>query len=143
MTRVYDEEAPPCPVHPYGYHHSPRLHPRGRQSVFRHHSPIGLPARCPQLEDELHAADREEEFLDELWIRERATRGHGLAMLGAAVVAAVVTVLILMGAAVGVEVAVIVMGVVVIAGLSRVDVRIQRERLRRIRDWHRRVGVPR
>lgn len=139
-----DEGTPPCPVHPYGYHSKPRVRREGgRGGVFRHTSPIGFPARCPQLEDELESADRELDLIDELWMREHAPSGHGLAILGAALVAAVAVGLALADVATAAVVAAIVVGGLAVAGLDRGDRALHRERLRRVRDWHRRVGTPR
>lgn len=135
--------ATPCPVHPYGYHRRVRVNPAGRRPVFRERSPIGVPARCVYLEEALLEADREEEFRDELWMRERATRGHGLAMIGAILAAAIVSALVLLEADTIPTLVALVVGVLAVIALARADVSIQRERLRRIRDWHRRVGTPR
>lgn len=140
---VEPEGEPPCPVHPYGYHRRPRVNPARRRHVFRHVSPVGLPARCARLELELDRADRELDFLDELWVRERANRGHGLAVVGAAVVGAVVAALVLGSATTSVVVIALLAGGALVAGLDRIDGALHRERLRRIRDWHRRVGTPR
>ncbi|MDN4474573.1 hypothetical protein QQX09_01765 [Demequina sp. SYSU T00192] len=137
------EGAPPCPVHPYGFHARPRVRPAGSPTVFRDASPIGLPARCAQLEHELDDADRELEFIDELWMRERAARGFGLTLLGVALAAALVAALVLGSASTGAVVAAVLVGGAVTVGLDRADRAIHRERLRRVRDWHRRVGTPR
>ena len=136
-------ETAPCPVHPYGYHERSRVRPVGSSTVFRHTSPIGFPARCARLESELDASDRERDFIDELWVRERASRGHGLALTGAGAVVAVIAALVVTSAAVPAVLVCAVAGGLAITALDRVDVAIQRERLRRIRDWHRRVGSPR
>lgn len=134
---------PPCPVHPYGYHRGPRVNAPGRRDVFRHSSPIGFPARCDRLERELEEADREVDFIDELWERERTSRGHGLAIVGAAATIAVVGAL-LVGAASSFAIAVAALaGGAATALLDRGDAALERERLRRIRDWHKRVGAPR
>ncbi len=135
-------EPTPCPVHAYGYHHQPRIAEAPGRTVFRHHSPIGLPARCARLEEELDEADRERDFIDELWLRERTTRGHGLALVGVAVAVAVVLALALGDAADAAVVAAAAVGGLAVALLDRADAAIHRERLRRVRDWHRRVGSP-
>ncbi|WP_062466489.1 DUF1761 domain-containing protein [Demequina maris] len=137
------EGAPPCPVHPYGFHTRTRVRPVGSPTVFRDASPVGIPARCPQLEHELDEADREVDFIDELWMRERAARGFGLTLLGIALVAAVVIALVLGAAGTVAIVAAVLVGGAVVIGLDRADRAIHRERLRRVRDWHRRVGTPR
>ncbi len=134
------DAAPPCPVHPYGYHQRPRVNPEGSRTVLRNTSVVGIAARCPRLEEELLESEREIDFIDELWVRERATRGHGFVVLGVALVAALVALVMVNAASVGVETGAILAGGVLIVALDRADAALQRERLRRIRDWHKRVG---
>lgn len=136
-------ESRTCAVHPFGYHRQPRVNPAPSRHVFRGAGWGGLPQRCEFLEHELEASDRERDFIDELWIRERATRGHGLAMAGASVLAAVVLAIVMGGATATAGVLALLIGGAVVIGLDRVDDAVHRERLRRIRDWHRRVGSPR
>ena len=140
---VAEVEAAPCPVHPYGYHLRDRVLPAPSRTVFRHGSPIGFPARCARLESELDNSERERDFIDELWVRERSARGHGLATVAAGAVLAVVVALVVTSASVTAVFACAAAGGLIVAGFDRADAAVQRERLRRIRDWHRRVGSPR
>ncbi|WP_062303559.1 hypothetical protein [Demequina subtropica] len=137
------EGAPACPVHPYGYHLTPRVNPVGKHRVFRDASVLGVPRRCALLEEELMEAERELDLLDELWVRERASSGRPLTALAgmgattALVIAAVAEVPVggFTGIALGAAAAIL--------AVSRAEAVLLRTRLWRIRDWHKRVGVPR
>ncbi|WP_062520685.1 hypothetical protein [Demequina silvatica] len=137
------EGAPPCPVHPYGFHQRPQVRELGARTVFRTAPVHGLPARCALLEEELMESERELDLLDELWRREHAAPGHGLAILGTAIAAAVVIALVLTGVATAGAVAATVVGGLAVVGLDRGDRALHDSRLARVRDWHRRVGTPR
>ncbi|WP_296664406.1 hypothetical protein [Demequina sp.] len=141
-ARARHDTAPPCPVHPYGYHERPRVNAAGARTVLRSTSVVGIPARCARLEEELLDSDRELDFIDELWVRERSARGHGLAALGIALVVAWAVLLMVNDAASSVQTGAILAGGLLIVALDRGDGALQRERLRRIRDWHKRVGSP-
>lgn len=136
-------EAPACPVHPYGYHLRGRVNPAGSRRVFRDGSRAGVPARCAHLELELDESGRERDFIDELWLRERAPRTRRLTVLAVLVAAAVVLWCSLAGAAVPALLAVLAGGGAAVMLADRVDAAVQAERLRRVRDWHKRVGTPR
>lgn len=130
-----EETRPLCAAHPYGYHARARIEPAPSRHVFRHRSLIGLPARCPMLEEELSDADREVEFADELAVLER-TPGPARAVLTvlAVVIAALALLLIASPAA---FVAVVAVSALV---LERTAAAVRHERIRRIVDWRRRVG---
>ena len=132
--------AAPCPVHPYGYHLRPRVAGAGSRAVFRDGSVLGLPARCALLEEELLESDRELDFIDELWVRERAAGSRGFTALTAALTAAALVIAVIDGAAAWTVAGVL--GAVATLGVAHAEAAVDRARLRRIRDWHRRVGVP-
>ncbi|WP_062385836.1 hypothetical protein [Demequina iriomotensis] len=137
------EGAPACPVHPYGYHLEPRVNAVGTHRVFRDVSLLGVPQRCALLEEELMEAERELDLLDELWVRERASTGRPLTMAAATLSGAVLVIAALSDAS-GATVAAVVGGGAALTLLgSRAEAVLVRARLWRIRDWHRRVGVPR
>ncbi len=126
---------PPCPVHPHGYHDKPRVNATGSRRVLRHHSLVGLPARCPTLEEELLEADREIDMQDELAVMQRtAAPVHGV-LVALAVGAVLVCV-----TALDTPWLVALLGAVVVFGLERIGSAVQRERMSRIVDWRRRVG---
>ncbi|WP_062293576.1 hypothetical protein [Demequina phytophila] len=137
------EGAPPCPVHPYGFHQRAQVREEGARTVFRPAPVHGLPARCALLEEELMESERELDLLDELWRREHAAPGHGLAILGVTVTVAVVVALVLTGVATAGVVLATLAGGLAVVGLDRADRALHDSRLARVRDWHRRVGTPR
>ncbi|MDN4489475.1 hypothetical protein QQX13_01390 [Demequina sp. SYSU T00068] len=136
-------ESRTCSVHPFGYHRSKRVNDAPSRTVFRDVRWGGLPRRCEWLEHELDVSGREPDFIDELWIRERSGRGHGLAVIGVTLTAAVLVSLILAGTTTVAAVITVVIGGALVLGLDRGDAALHHERLRRIRDWHKRVGSPR
>lgn len=136
-------ESRTCAVHPFGYHREQRVNDAPSRTVFRDPRWGGLPRRCEWLEHELDASGREQDFIDELWMRERAGRGHGLAIVGTALAAVTVVAVIMAGGSIAAAVAALLGGGAAVLLLDRGDAALHRERLRRIRDWHRRVGSPR
>ncbi|WP_084073190.1 hypothetical protein [Demequina sp. NBRC 110052] len=130
-----EETRPLCAAHPYGYHARSRIEPGPSRHVFRHRSLIGLPARCPMLEEELSDADREVEFADELAVLER-TPGPARALLVVVAVAIATLGLVFIS-----EPWVFVLVAIVAAlVLERTAAAVRHERIRRIVDWRRRVG---
>jgi altronate dehydratase len=101
---------------------------------------LGLPARCALLEEELLESDRELDFIDELWVRERAAGSRGFTALTAALTAAALVIAVIDGATMWVVIGVL--GAAATLGVAHAEAAVDRARLRRIRDWHRRVGVP-
>ncbi|SEI89148.1 hypothetical protein [Demequina mangrovi] len=137
------EGAPACPVHPYGYHLKPRVNEAGSTRVFRDASVLGVPRRCALLEEELMESERELDLLDELWVRERAANGRPATVIGAAAGAAVAVTVALSDASTGAAVATGIVAAGGVLAIARAEAVAVATRLRRIRDWHRRVGVPR
>lgn len=132
-----------CPVHAYGYHSRSRINAAGSRTVFRHPMGLGFPARCQRLEEELDLSGREVDFIAELWVRERAVRVRALpSLVGAAGGGVVVAACALEWSALAVTVTVLAAAVVV-TGVARLDAAVRLATLRRLRDWHRRVGAPR
>ncbi|WP_062464518.1 hypothetical protein [Demequina soli] len=142
-AREVHEGAPPCSVHPYGYHRSPQVGEPGSASVFRERTLLGLPARCALLEEELMESERELDLLDELWVRERATGTWALTALAASFTGAATAIAALSDVSGGGVAAVVVGGALVTVLAARGESALRHARLARVRDWHRRVGVPR
>ncbi|MDN4472709.1 hypothetical protein [Demequina zhanjiangensis] len=130
-----DTAAPLCPSHPYGYHRAARVNPAGARHVLRHHSLIGLPKRCMVLEEELLEADRELDFQEELTILERTPAPVWGVLVPFAVAVAFALLMTVESAAIAVPIAAI-----VALAIERIGAAVQRERLRRVVDWRRRVG---
>ncbi|WNM25700.1 hypothetical protein [Demequina capsici] len=130
-----DELRPVCPVHPYGYHHAARVQPVGSRHVLRHHSLIGLPRRCPMLEEELLEADREIDMQDDLAVMQRTAAPARAVLVAVGVLVALVLLYTVPSAAVAIPV-----GTVTALALERIGSAVTRERMARVADWRRRVG---
>ncbi len=125
-----------CAAHPHGYHSSPRVNPEGSRHVLRHHSLIGLPKRCLVLEDELLDTDRELDFQSELSVIE-STHAPVWGLLWPIIAMVVVGVAVLFT---WIPAAAAVAGALAALLIERIGNAVQRERIRRVVDWRRRVG---
>ncbi len=130
-----DRDSPTCPSHPYGYHRTSRVNPQGAKQILRHHSPIGLPRRCAILEEELLEADRELDFQEELAVFERTPAPVWALLMPLGVAVFLVLVLAVDSAVIAAPI-----GALTALLIERTGAQVQRERLRRIVDWRRRVG---
>jgi hypothetical protein len=141
MSHSLGAEAPPCSVHPFGYHQRSRV--TRADSVLSEPGLVRVPARCLALERELEESSRVDDFVRHLWVVERAGRpGAGLVLATIVLVGALAAMVLMaadevLGWQIGLGA-----GVAVTAGLiaERVALRAHRTRLRRVYQWREYVG---
>ncbi|GIG54697.1 hypothetical protein [Demequina activiva] len=141
MSGAQENDAPTCPVHPYGYH--ARSHVVRGAAVLAEPSLVRLPARCVTLERELEDSGRVDDFVRQLWVIERAGRpGAGLVLAAILAVAGVSSMLLMTADALAAWHVGVAAAVAVLAGLvaERVAVRTHRTRLHRVYRWREYLG---